>query len=75
MPLQVTNQRYSQVIDDDQSLTEAEAAAGWHFCAEFDGLLVGPGMGELRCCRCLPSSHPVYATVPPPEDVVSADLP
>jgi hypothetical protein len=38
--------------DDDAQLTEREVAAGWHWCAEWDGLLVGPGMRELECCRC-----------------------
>lgn len=49
----------------DTDLTPAEIAAGWHFCNEFDGLLVGPGMGELTVCHCLPIGHPAYQTTPP----------
>jgi len=47
-----------------QTLTPGEMAEGWHWCMEFDDLLVGPGCGELRCCSCLPKDHPVYKTAP-----------
>ena len=33
-------------------LTEKELEQGWHFCPDWDGLLIGPGMSELECCRC-----------------------
>lgn len=34
-------------------LTEEEIKMGWHFCPDWDGLLVGPGMtGELESCLC-----------------------
>ena len=35
-----------------QELTEEELEAGWHFCPDFDYLLVGPGMAALECCSC-----------------------
>lgn len=38
--------------DDSKALTESELAIGWHWCDEWDGLLVGPNMDELRCCKC-----------------------
>lgn len=41
-----------------------EIEEGWHYCVEFDGLLVGPGMGELGCCSCLPKEHTAYKTIP-----------
>lgn len=47
-------------------LTDEEQAEGWHWCLEFDALLVGPGMPELNACKCLAVSHPVYKTAPPP---------
>ena len=25
---------------------------GWHWCAEWDCLLVGPGMSEILLCKC-----------------------
>lgn len=49
--------RYDELMEDDGSILSAEERAqGWHFCNEFDGLLVGPGMGELQHCTngCLP---------------------
>jgi hypothetical protein len=38
--------------DDSKALTQAELELGWHWCYEWDGLLVGPNMDELRCCNC-----------------------
>lgn len=34
--------------DERLQLTQAEIDQGWHFCAEWDSLLIGPGMGELQ---------------------------
>lgn len=46
--------RYKLLMEDDsEPLTTEEIARGWHFCFEFDGLLVGPGMQEEEVCRCL----------------------
>lgn len=64
----MTDERWKLLSEDDPSageLTESEVAEGWHWCQEFDGLLVGPGMGELRPCKCLPKNHPAYKTIPP----------
>jgi len=36
----------------DETLTESELAEGWHWCCEFDYLLVGPGMSEIEYCLC-----------------------
>jgi hypothetical protein len=45
--------RYYQLMrNDDVELTAEEIGEGWHFCWEWDGLLVGPGMGEMECCQC-----------------------
>jgi hypothetical protein len=64
----MTNERYTELMGPSEpSLTEEEIALGWHFCCEYDGLLVGPEMHELDCCSCLPKSHPVYGTIPPEE--------
>ena len=64
----MTNNRWSEVMDNDVPLTESEISEGWHFCAEWDGLLVGPGMGELEPCKCLVHDHPVYKTISPHKD-------
>jgi hypothetical protein len=79
----MTNTRWKLLMDcDDLNLTEQEIAQGWHFCNEFDGLLVGPGSYELHCCHCLPDGHPVYDTRPPqepmpetyPDDLLGPDI-
>ena len=65
----MTEERYKQLMEDDKAkLTDQEVADGWHYCYEFDGLLVGPGMGELRFCACWPKDHPVYSSQPPQGD-------
>ena len=58
--------RYKELFNSiDAKLTDDEIAAGWHWCEDFDGLPVGPGMDELNSCHCLPSGHTVYKTAPP----------
>jgi len=43
-------------------LTEREIQEGWHFCPEWDGLLIGPGMEEYKACLCAkPSQNPDHA--------------
>ena len=38
---------------EDIRLTADEVKQGWHFCREWDGLLIGPGMkNEWECCSC-----------------------
>lgn len=49
--------------NDHSRLTKKEITKGWHWCVEFDGLLVGPEMGELQFCSCWPKDHPVYKTI------------
>lgn len=57
----MTKERYNALMaDDGAELDKEEITLGWHFCCEFDGLLVGLGMGELDCCTCWPRNHPVY---------------
>lgn len=49
----MTPERIKELEEDDvSSLTIEECLAGWHFCYEWDGLLVGPGMPELEFCQC-----------------------
>ena len=33
-------------------LRPEEMEAGWHWCHDWDGLLVGPGMHEAIFCNC-----------------------
>ena len=52
-PQMPTDRWRALMADDNLKLTEEELKAGWHFCWEFDGLLVGPGMMEQEFCHCL----------------------
>jgi hypothetical protein len=52
--------RYQFLMSDgDDQLSEEEIAAGWHFCWDWDGLLIGPGMGELEFCLCKSIDQPL----------------
>jgi len=50
----IDDARYADLMkDDEMKLTQEEISAGWHFCPEWDGLLIGPGMDEFDyCCPC-----------------------
>ena len=38
--------------DPPPRLTQEEMDGGWHFCAEWDDLVVGPGTREWFLCTC-----------------------
>lgn len=43
----MTDERYNALMsNEDLELTPSEIAKGWHFCCEWDALLIGPGMGK-----------------------------
>lgn len=49
----MTKERWEELERDvTLGLTPNEVAEGWHFCHDFDGLLVGPGMFERQFCTC-----------------------
>ena len=49
----MTDERWEQLMKDDSLLlTMEESDEGWHFCPDWDGLLIGPGMMELESCLC-----------------------
>lgn len=59
----MTKKRYNRLMDDlNARLTKEEVVEGWHFCCEWDGLLIGPGMEqEIDCgCTCFPPDHSLY---------------
>ena len=37
---------------NDGELTKEEIEEGWHFCIEWDGLLIKRGDPEAECCNC-----------------------
>lgn len=46
----MTDERYYALMaSDDLPLTKEEVAEGWHFCLEFDGLLVKGDPNEKYC--------------------------
>jgi len=44
--------RWLEVEMTNQPLTEEEKKEGWHFCLDWDFMLIGPGMSELEKCGC-----------------------
>jgi hypothetical protein len=49
----VSDERWSALMNNPNGrLTREEMADGWHWCADWDDLLVGPGMMEMDCCGC-----------------------
>jgi hypothetical protein len=49
----MTDERFNQLMEsDDLELTPEEVAEGWHFCWDWDGLLIKPGMREYEACTC-----------------------
>jgi len=45
-------ERYHKVDLAGAGLTADELAEGWHFCYDWDELLVGPPMPEYDGCGC-----------------------
>jgi hypothetical protein len=55
----MTPRRWDEIHYGVDALTPEEIALGWHFCRDWDGLLVGPGTPELDSCHCgLPTAPP-----------------
>lgn len=50
--MDIDRKRFAALMRDQAELTQEEIDAGWHFCYEWDGLLVGPNMGEMEYCTC-----------------------
>jgi hypothetical protein len=49
----MTDDRWVALMNDgDSRLTTEEMDRGWHWCWDWDQLLVGPGMMEMDCCNC-----------------------
>ena len=49
----MTQNRFIELMKNDElDLTEEEIGHGVHFCAEWDGLLIGPMNPEFDCCTC-----------------------
>lgn len=44
--------RYNFLMHSDDSLTEKEISDGWHFCSDWDGLLINDDWPESEACSC-----------------------
>ena len=44
--------KYVLENDPNSVLTGKELSEGWHFCPDWDGILVGPGTPEKESCLC-----------------------
>ena len=33
-------------------LNENDISRGWHFCPDWDDMVIGPGMPEMEACTC-----------------------
>lgn len=50
----MTDKRYSELMHNiDLTLTEEEIKEGWHFCQDWDGLLIHTSWKEYECCHCV----------------------
>lgn len=47
------NCRYQELMNNESSLHPEELRDGWHFCPEWDGLLISPESPEAAACTCL----------------------
>jgi len=45
-------ERYKELELGNLALTEQEMADGWHWCYDWDYMLVGPEMPEMKVCTC-----------------------
>ena len=52
--------RWAEVASDLAHLTQEEANVGWHFCVDWDLLLIGPGMPEAESCTCFGAGHRIF---------------
>jgi len=50
----MTKERYKELrFDENVTLTNKEIREGWHFCLEWDGMLINKYTSpEGKCCKC-----------------------
>lgn len=45
--------RWTQLMENESlSLTQEEKDQGWHFCPDWDYLLISPESAEYKSCNC-----------------------
>ena len=45
-------ERYIRIQDGAENLTPEEVEDGWHFCPDWDDMLIHPDDDEFQCCPC-----------------------
>lgn len=50
--IEISDLRYKSLMQADLELSKEEINDGWHFCWEWDGLLIHPTWGEFQHCDC-----------------------
>ena len=50
--IMANGRRYQLETNEHEDFTPEEKAAGYHFCAEWDYMVVGPDDPEWECCLC-----------------------
>lgn len=54
----MTKERYNELMsNEDAKLTDEEIALGYHFCWDWDGLLIHKDDPEAKCCSCFPKKN------------------
>lgn len=48
----MTPERYKELNRTGEELAPEEVREGWHYCADWDGLLIHPKFPEAECCSC-----------------------
>ncbi len=48
----MTDERYMDLDKTGMGLTTEEQKEGWHWCYDWDLMLVGPGMQAMEFCLC-----------------------
>lgn len=65
----MNNERWKDLMANDKLyLTVEELQEYWHFCPDWDGLLINPDMGEWKACCCEMVNKPKCREVLEPDD-------
>lgn len=48
----MTRERLIELEFKNAKLTEQEIQNGWHFCPDWDYMVIGPESPEIKCCLC-----------------------
>ena len=65
----MTNERYNELMNITEArVSDEEFNQGWHFCEDWDFILIGPGMYEMECCTCK-VNRKLHKEVYEPEEV------